>query len=92
MIDRWGRIKSLLVGFATQGIALFLTAAFLKVAEDSKNDPSKAQSLGVASASMLFVFLWCFCMFIIVPAFLYPTEIFPQEIRAQGYAFTILGW
>lgn len=41
---------------------------------------------------MLFVFLWFFCMFIIVPVFLYPTEIFPQEVRAQGYAFTIFGW
>jgi hypothetical protein len=72
---------------------MFLTGAFLKVAKDSnESDPSRAQKFGVASASMLFVFLWCFTMFVIVPCFLYPTEIWPQEVRAQGYAFTVFGW
>lgn len=31
-------------------------------------------------------------MFNIVPSWIYGTEIWPQEIRAQGYAFTIFGW
>ena len=91
VIDRLGRIKSCICGYTMQGIALFLTAAFLKVSEDT-TDPVKSTRLGVASASMLFVFLWFYSMFLIVPAWLYPTEIWPQEVRSQGYAFTILGW
>lgn len=31
-------------------------------------------------------------MFNIVPSWIYGTEIWPQEIRAQGYSFTIFGW
>ena len=92
MIDRWGRIKSLLVGFTTQGISLYLVAACLKAAEDTTDNPTKARQLGITASSFFFVFLWCFCMFIIVPCFLYPSEIWPQEVRAQGYAFTVFGW
>jgi MFS family permease len=46
----------------------------------------------MASAAMVFVFLWCFTMFNIVPSWIYATEIWPQEIRAKGYAFTVFGW
>ncbi|OOQ83646.1 putative mfs monosaccharide protein [Penicillium brasilianum] len=91
VIDRIGRIKSMLTGFSCQGVVLFMCAAFLKVSKDT-DDVSKAEKLGVASASMLFVFLWIFTMFIIVPCFLYATEIWPQEVRAQGYSFAIFGW
>lgn len=38
------------------------------------------------------VFLWFFTMFNIVPCWIYGTEIWPQEVRAKGYSFTILGW
>jgi hypothetical protein len=31
-------------------------------------------------------------MFNIVPCWIYGTEIWPQEIRAKGYSFTIFGW
>lgn len=31
-------------------------------------------------------------MFNIIPTWLYGTEIWPQEIRAKGYSFTIFGW
>lgn len=35
----------------------------LKISTDSEMiDPSKATALGIASAYMLFVFLWCFTM------------------------------
>jgi hypothetical protein len=80
------------MGFTTQGISLYIVAACLKVGQDSTDNPSKALALGTAASSFFFVFLWCFCMFIIVPCFLYPSEIWPQEVRAQGYAFTVFGW
>lgn len=31
-------------------------------------------------------------MFNIIPVWIYGTEIWPQEIRAKGYSFTIFGW
>ena len=31
-------------------------------------------------------------MFNIIPVWIYGSEIWPQEIRAKGYSFTIFGW
>ena len=91
VLDRMGRIKSLMVSFITQGIALFCVAAFIRTSETATN-PATATSLGTAAAAFVFVFLWFFTMFNIVPCWIYSTEIWPQEIRAKGYSFTILGW
>ena len=93
VIDRMGRIRSLLVSFAFQGVSLFLVAAFIKTSQDSLvSDPNKSTQLGTAAACFVFVFLWFFTMFNIVPCWIYGTEIWPQEVRAKGYSFTILGW
>ena len=92
VIDRMGRIRSLLVSFAVQGVSLFLVAAFIKTSQDSTvSDPDKSTQLGTAAACFVFVFLWFFTMFNIVPCWIYGTEIWPQEARAKGYSFTILG-
>lgn len=70
-----------------------MVAALIKVSEDSVNtNPGLSQRLGTAAASFVFIYLWFFCMFNIVPCWLYGSEIFPQEVRAKGYSFTILGW
>lgn len=93
VIDRYGRRASLLTSFVTQGVSLFLVAALIKTSQDRQlTDPTKASELGTAAASFLFVFLWFFTMFNIVPCWIYGTEIWPQEVRAKGYSFTILGW
>ncbi|KAL4731037.1 hypothetical protein ACLX1H_003079 [Fusarium chlamydosporum] len=93
VIDRIGRIKSLMVSFVTQGIALFLVAAFIKTSQDAAaTDIEKSQQLGTAAASFVFVYIWFFTMFNIIPCWIYGTEIWPQEIRAKGYSFTIFGW
>jgi hypothetical protein len=73
-------------------MALFIQAALIRSAELSPEGSAKRTDLGMASAAMVFVFLWCFTMFNIVPSWIYATEIWPQEIRAKGYAFTIFGW
>ena len=31
-------------------------------------------------------------MFGIIPCWVYGTEIWPQEVRAKGYSFTVVGW
>ena len=93
VIDRIGRIKSLMISFITQGIALLLVAALIKTSQNHQaTDPAMASRLGTAAAAFVFVFLWLFTMFNIVPCWIYGTEIWPQEVRAKGYSFTILGW
>ena len=93
VIDRIGRRKSLLISFLTQGVALFLVAALIKTSVDrTDSNPALSQSLGTGAAAFVFVFLWFFTMFNIVPCWLYGTEIWPQEVRAKGYSFTVLGW
>lgn len=90
VVDRLGRVNSLMVSFVTQGISLFMVAAFMRTSELSTGDRSSAY--GIACAVMVFIFLFVFTMFNIVPCWIYSTEIWPQEIRAKGYAFTVLGW
>jgi MFS family permease len=93
VIDRMGRIRSLMISFITQGVSLFLVAALIKTSQDQQlSDPAQASQLGTAAAAFVFVFLWFFTMFNIVPCWIYGTEIWPQEVRAKGYSFTILGW
>lgn len=93
VIDRIGRRMSLIVSFIIQGVSLFIVAALIKTSEDhATSDPAKSETLGMAAASFVFIYLWFFCMFNIVPCWLYGTEIWPQDVRAKGYSFTILGW
>ncbi|KAK5215854.1 hypothetical protein LTR96_011320 [Exophiala xenobiotica] len=92
VIDRLGRVKSFLVGLVLQGTVLVISAAFTKVSEDSADNPARAQAFGIASTCMVFLFLFSFCMFTIIPCWIWSTEIWPQEIRAKAFAFTILGW
>ena len=93
VIDRLGRRKSLQISFIIQGISLFLVAALLKTSQDrATSNPSLSQSLGTAGSAFAFSFVFFFTMFNIVPCWLYGTEIWPAEVRAKGYSFTILGW
>jgi MFS family permease len=93
VIDRLGRRKSLQISFAIQGISLFLVAALIKTSEDRiTSNPSQSQNLGTAASAFTFTFVFFFCMFNIVPCWIYGTEIWPQEVRAKGYSYTILGW
>jgi MFS family permease len=93
VIDRIGRRKCLQISFTIQAVSLFLVAALLKTSEDRVNsDPTESQALGTAGAAFTFTFVFFFTMFNIVPCWIYGTEIWPQEVRAKGYSFTILGW
>jgi MFS family permease len=93
VIDRLGRRKSLLASFFLQGIALFLVGALIKTSQDRKeSNPAMSEALATGAAAFVFVYLWVFTSFNIVPSWLYGTEIWPQEVRSRGYSFTILGW
>ncbi|KAI0408919.1 general substrate transporter [Xylaria palmicola] len=93
VVDKIGRIKSLIISFITQGIALFIVAALIKTSQDASSvDADQAARLGTGAAAFVFVYIWFFTMFNIIPSWIYGTEIWPQEIRAKGYSFTIFGW
>ncbi|KAK1248654.1 hypothetical protein MKX08_006874 [Trichoderma sp. CBMAI-0020] len=93
VIDRMGRVKSLVTSFAIQAVCLFLVAALIKTSQDhAAADPELSQRLGTAAASFVFIYVWFFTMFNIIPCWIYGTEIWPQEVRAKGYSFTIFGW
>ncbi|KAI1293107.1 general substrate transporter [Xylaria venustula] len=93
VVDKIGRVKSLIISFITQGIALFIVAALIKSSQDASSvDTNQAARLGTGAAAFVFVYIWFFTMFNIIPSWIYGTEIWPQEIRAKGYSFTIFGW
>jgi hypothetical protein len=61
VIDRLGRRKSLVISFITQGVSLFLVAAFIKTSKDNAtSNPELSAQLGTAAASFVFIFLWFF--------------------------------
>lgn len=93
VIDRVGRRRSLQISFVIQGVSLFLVAGLLKASLDNTtSNPSLSHALGTAGSAFTFSFVFFFTMFNIVPCWIYGTEIWPQEVRAKGYSFTILGW
>lgn len=93
VIDRVGRRRSLQISFVIQGISLFLVAGLLKTSQDhAMSNPSLSSALGTAGSAFTFSFVFFFTMFNIVPCWIYGTEIWPQEVRAKGYSFTIFGW
>ena len=59
VIDRIGRVRSLLTSFIIQGISLFAVAALIKTSEDRVNsDPALSDRLGTGAASFVFIYLW----------------------------------
>lgn len=59
VIDRIGRIKSLLISFVIQGMSLFLVAALIKTSQDAVGtDDVLSTRLGTAAASFVFVYVW----------------------------------
>lgn len=59
VIDRMGRVKSLITSFAIQAVCLFLVAALIKTSQDNAtSDPELSQRLGTAAASFVFIYVW----------------------------------
>lgn len=90
LVDRFGRRATFLAGLGIQLVVLFLSAAFAKMAGDTLGATS--QAWGSAAAAMVYIYQFTFCSTTLVVCWVYPTEIWPQEIRAKGNAFGILGW
>ena len=88
-IDRFGRRKSLYFGFIIQGAVLMLSGGLSRLGEQY---PNNAGAYGAAAAAMVFIYTFFFAQTVLMIAFLYPTEIWPQEMRARGNSYGVFGW
>jgi sugar porter (SP) family MFS transporter len=91
VVDRFGRRVTLYMGLTMQLIVLFLAAAFSKISAE-RTGTSSGDTYGSVASAMVFLYVYFFCQTTLVVCWVYPTEIWPQEIRAKGNAFGILGW
>ncbi|KAK9362916.1 general substrate transporter [Lipomyces starkeyi] len=87
-IDRIGRRWTLYWGAAGQGIAMFLAGGFSRLQALYPENTS----YGAAAASFIFIFTSIFGATWLTVPWLYPTEVFPLEVRARGNAFGVFGW
>ncbi|KAK7445732.1 hypothetical protein VKT23_014727 [Stygiomarasmius scandens] len=88
-IDRWGRRVGLWWGAVGQGISLILAGAFSRLLRDH---PEKASQYGGAAAFFVFLYTAIFGATWLTIPWVYPTEIFPLEVRAKGNAWGVVGW
>ncbi|KAK9320851.1 general substrate transporter [Lipomyces orientalis] len=87
-IDRIGRRWTLYWGSVGQGAAMFLAGGFSRLqAENPENT-----AYGAAAASFVFIYTSIFGATWLAVPWLYPTEVFPLEVRARGNAFGVFGW
>jgi sugar porter (SP) family MFS transporter len=91
IVDRFGRRRTFYAGLIIQLIMLFLSGTFAKYANE-RSGTSSGQIFGTAAAAMVYIYHFSFCSTTLVVCWVYPTEIWPQEIRAKGNAFGVLGW
>ncbi|KAE9390425.1 general substrate transporter [Gymnopus androsaceus JB14] len=88
-IDRWGRRFGLWTGAVGQGVALILAGAFVRLLKDN---PDKASAYGGAAAFFVFMYTAVFGATWLAIPWVYPTEIYPLEVRAKGNAWGVVGW
>jgi Sugar (and other) transporter len=88
-VDRFGRRKSLYFGFVIQGEVLLLSGGLSRLGE---LHPNNAAAYGAASVAFVFVYTFFFAQTVLMIAFIYLTEIWPQEMRAIGNSFGVFGW
>ncbi|KAJ3860424.1 general substrate transporter [Lentinula novae-zelandiae] len=89
LIDKWGRRVGLWWGAIGQGIALILAGAFARLLKDN---PEKAAQYGGAAAFFVFLYTAIFGATWLAIPWVYPTEIYPLEVRAKGNAWGVVGW
>lgn len=86
-LDRWGRRISLYWGAVGQGISMILAAAFSKLTVEKNNS-----AYGAASASFVIIYTFIFGATWLTVPWVYPTEIWPVQVRAKGNAWGVFGW
>ncbi|KAK9466050.1 general substrate transporter [Lipomyces arxii] len=84
-VDRIGRRRTLYWGSVGQALTMYFAGSFSSAASESSG-------YGVGAAVCIFAYTSFFGATWLVVPWLYPTEIFPLEVRARGNAFGVAGW
>lgn len=88
-LDRFGRRSTMLWGAAAMALILLVAGILDKYA--SAPGP-KQKAFGAGVAAMTFLYTATFGATWLTTPWLYPTEIFPLNVRAKGGAWSVVGW
>ena len=88
-LDRYGRRSTMVWGATAMALILLVAGILDKYAQV----PGPMQkSLGAAVAAFTFLYTATFGATWLTTPWLYPTEIFPLNVRAKGGAWSVVGW
>ncbi len=90
-LDRWGRRGLSYWGAIAQGIAMFLAGGFSRLAQNNPDTPIGTR-YGAASATFVILYTAVFGATWLTVPWIYPSEIWPVQVRAKGMAWGVVGW
>lgn len=103
--DPLGTRRMLFIDAARQSACIFLSVSLISPLPIIPNDIcrevwhvslstilQKPSQYGAASVAFIFIFTFIFSSAWLISPFYYPTEIFPNECRRKGNAWSVVGW
>ncbi|KAL8943180.1 MAG: hypothetical protein Q9216_001234 [Gyalolechia sp. 2 TL-2023] len=88
-LDRYGRRSTMVWGAVAMAVELLIAGILDKYAQIQ--GPSQ-RSFGAGVATLTFLYTATFGATWLTTPWLYPTEIFPLNVRAKGGAWSVVGW
>nr|BBI16187.1 hypothetical L-arabinose and polyol transporter [Ramalina conduplicans] len=88
-LDRFGRRSTMVWGAVAMALILLIAGILDKYAQ--VKGPNQ-RAYGAAVAAMTFLYTATFGATWLTTPWLYPTEIFPLNVRAKGGAWSVVGW
>ncbi|KAI9756833.1 MAG: hypothetical protein M1835_000695 [Candelina submexicana] len=88
-LDRYGRRSTMVWGAVAMALELLIAGICDKYAQI---EGPKQRSYGAAVATLTFIYTATFGATWLTTPWLYPTEIFPLNVRAKGGAWSVVGW
>ena len=88
-LDRFGRRSTMVWGAVGMALILLIAGILDKFAQEP--GPSQ-KAYGAGVAAMTFLYTATFGATWLTTPWLYPTEIFPLNVRAKGGAWSVVGW
>ncbi|KAI9682145.1 MAG: hypothetical protein M1817_000199 [Caeruleum heppii] len=88
-LDRYGRRSTMVWGAVGMAITLLIAGICDKYAS---SDGPQQKAFGAATAAFTFIYTVIFGATWLTTPWLYPTEIFPLNVRAKGGAWSVVGW
>jgi len=88
-LDRFGRRSTMVWGAVAMALILLVAGILDKCAQEPG---PKQRSYGAGVAALTFLYTATFGATWLTTPWLYPTEIFPLNVRAKGGAWSVVGW